>query len=70
LNRKQQIVIVEKKLAQAKKNLRLFKRRESNALALEESNPLMAKLESEVRAHEFSIKKLKTVQRKSGPNSC
>jgi hypothetical protein len=64
------MIIVEKKLAQARKNLRLFKRRESNTLAMENSNPLVAKLESEVGAYEFSIKELKSVQRKSEPDSC
>ena len=59
VNRKQQIVIVEKKLAQTKRNLRLFKR---NSLAIENPNPLAAKLESEVSAYESAIKELKTRQ--------
>jgi hypothetical protein len=66
VNRQQQIIIVEKKLAQAKKHLKLFKRRVSNTLALENPNPLAAKLESEVSAYELSIKELKAVQRKNG----
>jgi hypothetical protein len=67
VNSQQQIVIVEKQLAQAKKHLKLFKRREPHALALENPNPLAAKLESEVSAYEFSIKELKTSQRKNSP---
>jgi hypothetical protein len=63
VNRQEQIVIVEKKLAQAKKNLKLFKRRELNTPAAENPNPLAAKLESEVSAYEFSIRELKAVQR-------
>jgi hypothetical protein len=69
VNRQQQIVSVEKKLAQAKKNLKLFRRTEHNTLAVENPNPLAAKLESEVSAYEFSIKELKAVPRKNGPNS-
>ena len=67
VNSQQQIVIVEKKLAQAKKHLKLFKRRETGTLAVENPNPLAAKLESEVSACEFSIKELKAVQRRNGP---
>jgi hypothetical protein len=69
VNRQQQIVVVEKKLAQVRKNLKLFKRREPNTLAVENPNPLAAKLESEVTAYEFAIKELKAVQVKNGPNS-
>jgi hypothetical protein len=67
VNNRQQIVIVEKKLAQAKKHLKLFKRRERGTSAPENPNPLAAKLESEVSAYEFSIKELKAVQRKNRP---
>jgi hypothetical protein len=69
VNRQQQIVIIEKKLAQAKKNLKLFKRREPHTLAVENPNPLAAKLESEVSAYEFAIKELRAVRPKNGPNS-
>ena len=66
MNSRRQIVIVEKKLAQVKKNLKLFKRMEPNARAARHPNPLAAKLESEVSAYEFSIKELKAIQLKNG----
>jgi hypothetical protein len=59
LNRQQQITIVENQLAQANKNLRLFKRRQPDTLALENPNPVAANLESEVSACERSIRDLK-----------
>jgi hypothetical protein len=59
VNRQQQIVIVEKKLTQAKKNVKLFKRVQTDTLAGENPNPLAAKLESEISAYESTIKELK-----------
>ena len=67
VNRQQQIDIAEKKLAQAKKNLKLFKTRMPDTLALENPNPLAAKLESEVSAYEASIKELKVKPRAPTP---
>jgi len=52
-------VIVEKKLTQAKKNVKLFKRTQTDTLAGENPNSLAAKLESEISAYEFTIKELK-----------
>jgi hypothetical protein len=67
VNSQQQIIILEKKLAQAKKNLKLFKRSQLNVLA--SANPLAEKLESEASGYEFSIKQLRAIQRKNRPNS-
>jgi hypothetical protein len=69
VNRQQQIVIVERKLAQARKNLKLFKRREPSTLAVENPNPLAAKLEYEVSEYQSAIKELKAAQPKNRPNS-
>jgi flagellar biosynthesis chaperone FliJ len=61
----QQIAILDKKLAQARKNLKLFNSGESNTLAGRNLNPLVEKLESEISAYQSTIKELKAAQLKS-----
>ena len=61
----QQIAVLEKKLAQARKNLKLFNSGESNTLAGRNLNPLVEKLESEMSAYQLTIKELKAARIKS-----
>jgi hypothetical protein len=59
MNRQQQIAVLEKNLAQARKNLKLFKCDDPDTLAGLSLNPLATKLMSEVAAYQLTIKELK-----------
>jgi hypothetical protein len=56
----QEIVVLEKKLEQTKKNRRLFKSREPSLRDGENPNSLAAKLESDITAYESTIRDLKS----------